>query len=207
MRRAGVLTIIGALLPLALGATLGMATTDTGEGTLAYPMSPQAFLALSVGLAVSHLLVLTGYLAVARPASGWTRTLALVAALGTGAVAAVEIGAGLLATADRDGTAVAMLDVAYLSCAALISAGTVGAGVALWSRNRRLASPLLLNGLLLGLVVMPVRFAGSDGLAIATLTLWGATYAWLGWILARAPYPQTVRTPNEGRDIQAPAVE
>jgi hypothetical protein len=207
MRRAGVLTIIGALLPLALGATLGMTTTDTGKGTLAYPMPPEAFLALSVGLAVAHLLVLAGYLAVARTLSGWVRSLAQVAAAGTAAVAGVEIWAGLLATADRGSTAVAVLDASYGAAAVLISVGTVGVAVGIWSRNRRLALPLLLNGLLLGLVVVPLRFAGSDGLAIAMLTLWGTTYAWLGWVLARSASPHAGRTRNDGQDVPATVVE
>ena len=60
--RAGVLVIIGAILPLVLGATLGSITTVEGKGTWAFPMQPTAFLLLSLGLAVSHLLVLIGFL-------------------------------------------------------------------------------------------------------------------------------------------------
>lgn len=185
MKRAGVLTVVGAFLPFVLGATLGSATTADGEGTLAHPMPPSAFLWLSVGLAAAHLLVLVGYLAVAAHVRGRARSFAQVGAAGTAAVAAVEVWAGLIAEADRDGGAVAALDAAYVACAVVIAVGTVGAGVLLWSAERRLALPLLVNGLLLGLVVVPVRVLGSDVLGIAALTVWSATYAWLGWVLWR----------------------
>lgn len=185
MRSLGVLTISGAVLPLALGATLGMIQRETGTATVAGPVVPTAFLWLSVGLAASHLLMMCGYLGLMRLTEGAARVFAIAAALGTAVIALVEIWAGLIAEASTDSSAAAALTVGYLACSTVIAAGTVGAGIATWPRNRGLARPLLVNGLFLGLVAMPVRFLADDTLGILLLTVWGLTYIWLGVVLIR----------------------
>lgn len=185
MRNLGVLTIIGAVLPLALGATLGMIPGETGTATVAGPVDPTAFWWLSVGLAVSHLLVMCGYLGVMRLTAGAARVFAVAAAAGTAVIALVEIWAGLIAGTDADSSAAAALTVGYLACSTVIAVGTVGAGLTSWSQARRLAWPLLVNGLFLGLVAIPVRFLADDTLGILLLTLWGLTYIWLGVVLIR----------------------
>lgn len=183
--KPGLLTIIGALLPLALGATLGMMTTDTDQGTWAYPMPSGAFVALSVGLAVAHALVIAGYLEVGRRSTGLGRTLCQVGAVGTALVAGVELWSGALASVARDSGAVTALSAGFFTTSLIIAIGTVGAGIALRSSLPRLARPLLVNGLFLALVVIPVRFLGSDELGIAALTIWHASYVWLGVALLR----------------------
>lgn len=184
--KPGLLTIIGALLPLALGATLGIMTTDAGDGTVAYPMPAGAFLALSVGLAVSHLLVAAGYLEVGRRSTGLARTFSQVGAIGTALVGGVELWAGALASASRDSGAVTALTAGYFVTSLIIAIGTVGSGLALRSSLPRLAWPLIVNGLLLGLVVIPVRFLSSDQAGIAALTVWSVSYVWLGVTLQRS---------------------
>lgn len=184
--RPGLLTIIGALLPLALGATLGVMTTDTGEGTLAYPMPPGAFFALSVGLAISHLFVVTAYLEVGRQSTGTARTFSRVGAIGTALVGGVEVWAGALAAAAQDSGSVTALTVGYFITSLTIAVGTVGSGLALRSNRPRLAWPLIINGLLLALIVIPVRFLGNDQAGIAALTVWSVSYVWLGVNLLRS---------------------
>ena len=184
--RPGLLTIIGALLPLALGATLGVMTTDTGEGTLAYPMPPGAFFALSVGLAVSHLFVVAAYLEVGRQSTGIARTFSRVGAVGTALVGGVELWAGALASASQGSGAVTALAVGYFITSLTIAIGTVGSGLALRLSLPRLAWPLIINGFFLALVVIPLRFLGSDQAGIAALTIWSVSYVWLGVNLLRS---------------------
>ena len=64
--RTATSVIVGAVLPLLLGASLGSLTTDDGKGTWAHPVQPTAFLLMSLGLALAHLLVLVGYVEVRR---------------------------------------------------------------------------------------------------------------------------------------------
>lgn len=192
--KPGLLTIIGALLPLALGASLGMMTTDTDQGTWAYPMRSGAFIALSVGLAVAHALVIAGYLEVGRRSTGPGRTLCQVGAVGTALVAGVELWSGALASVARDSGAVTALSAGFFTTSLIIAIGTVGAGIALRSSLPRLARPLLVNGLFLALVVIPVRFLGNDELAIAALTIWHASYVWLGVALLRTTPAMEART-------------
>ncbi len=177
--RAGVLVIIGAILPLVLGATLGSITTVEGKGTWAYPMQPTAFLLLSLGLAVSHLLVLIGYLDVARRTTGAGSKFAVVGGLGTAIVAACEVWSGLVAKTDRDASVIGALDMSYAVSSILILVGTLGAGIALYATKSRFALPLLVSGGFF-LVAIPVRFLASDGFGIAALTIWSLLYIWLG---------------------------
>ncbi|MFP4553118.1 MAG: hypothetical protein ACLFRT_04600 [Actinomycetota bacterium] len=197
--KPGLLTIIGALLPLALGATLGMMTTDTDQGTLAYPMPSGAFVALSVGLAVAHALVIAGYLDVGRRSTGLGRTFCQVGAVGTALVAGVELWSGALASVARDSGAVTALSAGFFTTGLIIAIGTVGAGIALRPSLPRLARPLLVNGLFLALVVIPVRFLGNDELAIAALTIWQASYVWLGVALLRTTPPNAPVTDSAER--------
>ena len=177
--RAGVLVIIGAVLPLVLGASLGSITTAEGKGTWAYPMQPTAFLLLSLGLAVSHLLVLIGYLDVARRTTGAGSKFAAVGGLGTAIVAACEVWSGLVAKTDRDASVIGALNTSYAVSSIVILVGTLGAGIALYATKSRFALPLLVSGGFL-LVAIPVRFLASDGFGIAALTIWSLLYIWLG---------------------------
>ena len=68
------LVIVGAVMPLVLGGSLGMIETSDGKGTWAYPMEPTAFLLLSIGLAISHLLVLLVYVALGTRSDGLVST-------------------------------------------------------------------------------------------------------------------------------------
>jgi len=189
------LTIIGAVLPIVLGATLGSVTDGAVEGSLANPMPPSAFLWLSIGLVITHLLILAGHLAVARLTTGQAHTFTLVAAVGTAAAGGAELWAGLIADADRNGGAVAAILIGYFVCSVAIAVGTVGAGVLLWASARRLALPLLVNGLFFGLVAVPVRFLVFDVAGVAMLTVWGLTHVWLGVVL--------LRTGDEGLPVMA----
>ncbi len=177
--RTGKLVIMGAVLPLLLGASLGSFTTTEGEGTWAYPMLPTAFLLLSLGLAAGHLLVLLGYLEIARRSRGAGSRFATVGGLGTALVAACEVWSGLVAKTQLDASVITALDVGYAVSSMAIVVGTLGAGIALRASRSRLASPLLVNGLFL-LVAIPVRFLASDGLGIAALTIWSLLYVWVG---------------------------
>lgn len=177
--RAGVLVIIGAVLPLVLGATLGSITTAEGKGTWAYPMQPTAFLLLSLGLAVSHLLVLIGYLEVARRTTGAGSKFAAVGGLGTAIVAACEVWSALVAKTDLDASMIGALNTSYAVSSIVIFVGTLGAGVALHATKSWFALPLLVSGGFF-LMTVPVRFLASDGFGIAALTIWSLLYIWLG---------------------------
>lgn len=177
--RAGVLVIIGAVLPLVLGATLGSITTVDGKGTWAYPMQPTAFLLLSLGLAVSHLLVLIGYFEVARRTTGAGSKFAAVGGLGTAIVAACEVWSALVAKTDLDASVIGALNTSFAVSSIVILVGTLGAGIALHATKSRFALPLLVSGGFF-LVAVPVRFLASDGFGIAALTIWSLLYIWLG---------------------------
>lgn len=188
VRRVGTLVISGAVLAPLAGATLGSITTSDGEGTWAFPVQPEAFLAMSIGLAVAHLLIAVGYVEVGRRSTGAAAAFAHLGALGTVLAAGVEIWSGLVARADIDDAVVTWLDGGYFVTAVLIVVGTLGAGVALRNAGSRLAMPLLVNGGFFALVI-PVRFLGPDGptidvLAIAGLSIWSLLYVWLGVRLA-----------------------
>lgn len=182
--RAGVLVIIGALLAPVAGATLGSITTSDGEGTWAFPIKPEAFLLMSIGLAAGHLLIAVGYAEVGRRSTGAGSAFATLGALGTVLAAGVEIWSGLVARADIDDPVVTWLDLGYFVTAVLILVGTLGSGIALLKAGSRLAMPLLVNGGFFALVIL-VRFLGTDGptidaLSIAGLSVWSLLYVWLG---------------------------
>lgn len=181
---AGVPVIIGAVLAPLAGATLGSVTTTAGKGTWAHPVEPTAFLLMSIGLAIAHLLIAVGYIEVGRRSTGPAATFANLGALGTLLAAGVEIWSGLLAETNLDDAAVTWLDRGYLVTAVLILVGTLGAGVVLVRAGSRLAMPLLVNGGFFALV-MVVRFVVTQGatisdLAIAGLSIWSLLYIWLG---------------------------
>lgn len=184
------LVIVGAVLPLLLGASLGSLTTSEGEGTWSYPMQPTAFLLLSLGLAISHLLVLLAYVEVARRSTGAASRFATLGGVGTALVAACEVWSGLVAETQLDAAAITALDTSYAVSSLTVLVGTLGAGMALRALRSRLAMPLLVNGLVL-LVAVPIRFFGSDGLGIAALTIWSLLYVWVGVRLSvRGPTDQ-----------------
>ncbi len=177
--RTWILVIIGAVLPLVGGATLGSITTDAGEGTWAHPVQPTAFLALSVLLAVSHLLVMLGYLVVAGSTAGSAATLARLGAAGLAALAVCELWSGLLASTDLDATVVDVLEVAYLVASVAVVVGTVGAGAVLRRTGSPYALPLLVAGIVLAIVI-PVRFLAPDVVGVVGLTIWSLLYVWFG---------------------------
>lgn len=176
--RIWILVVIGAVLPLVGGATLGSITTDSGEGTWAHPVEPTAFLALSVLLAVSHLLVMLGYLAVASDSRGAGAALARLGAAGLGVLAACEVWSGLLASTALDATVVDILNLGYALASVAIIVGTVGAGFALRGTGSPYAVPLLVIGVFLAIVI-PVQFLVSDVAGIVGLTIWSLLYIWL----------------------------
>ncbi len=181
--RTGTLVIVGAVLPLMLGASLGSLTTDKGSGTWAHPMPATAFILLSLGLALSHLLVLLGYVEVRRRAAAAALP-AAVAAVGTAVLVGCEVWSGLEARTDLDAAVLTVLDTCYAAASVLVLLGTLGAGLVLRRAGSALAAPLLLNGALL-LLALPIRFLASDGWGIAALTIWSLSYVWFGLRLSR----------------------
>lgn len=181
-RWAGALVVAGAVLPVVASAVLGSITTDYGDGTWAGTVQPTAFLLLSVGLAVGHLLVVVGYREVARLTTGAGSRLAALGGLGTAAVAAVEIWSGLEAETDLGAPVIDVLNGSYFVCSLLILVGTLGAGIVLTRAKSKFGMPLLVNGGFF-LLVIPVRFLASDALAIAALVMWSLLYVWLGIVL------------------------
>ncbi|TDU91652.1 hypothetical protein EV138_5263 [Kribbella voronezhensis] len=183
--RAWILVVIGAVLPLVGGASLGSITATEGSHTWSYPVQPAAFLWMSVVLAIAHLLVLVGYLEVARRTTGLGSTLARVGAAGTAAVALCELWSGLVARTDLDAPVLTALDVGYAISGLVIVVGTIGSGLVLRGTGSRFALPLLVNGSFLAVALL-VRFFASDGLGIAALTLWSLSYCWLALSLRAA---------------------
>lgn len=189
--------IVGAVLPLLLGASLGSLTTDEAPGTWAHPMPPTSFLLLSLGLALSHLLILLGYVEVRRRAAASALPVA-VAAVGTAVLVGCEVWSGLEAGTDLDAPVLTVLDTCYAVASVLVLLGTLGAGLMLRTAGSALAAPLLLNGALL-LLAIPVRFLLSDGWGIAALTLWSLSYVWLGLRL-RPSAPSSTSPPADHPD-------
>jgi hypothetical protein len=68
-------------------------------------------------LAISHLLVLLGYLAVARDSVGSASVLAQVGAFGSAVAAACELWSGLVADTDLDSVVITVLDASYAASA------------------------------------------------------------------------------------------
>ncbi len=171
--RTWVLVVIGAALPLVLGASLGMITTTEGKGTWAYSMDPTAFLFLSIGLAVSHFLIVLGYLAVAVRIEQPASQLARLAAAGSALLVACELWSGLEARTDLDSGRLTALDTSYVVTSVLIVLGTAGAAIAL--KKGPFAVPLMVNAVCLA-VAIPVKYLASDGAGIAVLTVWSLLY-------------------------------
>jgi hypothetical protein len=176
--RTWILVVIGAALPLVVGGALGSITTSEGKHTWAYPVQPTAFLLLSVGLAVSHALVLLGYTEVSRRTHGVASTLARTGALGTVLITGCELWSGLAAKADLDSSTVTALDVAYAVSSVVIVVGTLGCGLVLRRSGSTFATPLVVNGAFLVVATLLKNFA-SDGVGIAALTIWSLLYVWL----------------------------
>lgn len=185
--RTWVLVIVGAVLPLALGGSLGMITTSEGKGTWAYSMDPTAFLFLSIGLAIGHFLILLGYLAIAERTGQRAGQFARVAAAGSALLGLCELWSGLEARTDLDSGRLAVLDTGYVVSSVLVILGTAGAAVAL--RNGPFAVPLLVNAMCLA-VAIPVKYFASEGAGIAVLTLWSLLYI---------PVALRLRTPQPAR--------
>ena len=194
--RGWILVIIGAVLPLVGGASLGSITASEGSHTWSYPVQPTAFLWMSVALAIAHLLVLIGYLEVARRTTGLGSALAKVGAAGTAAVAVCELWSGLVARTDLDAPVLTALNAGYAISGVIIAVGTIGSGLVLRTAGSRFALPLLVNGLFF-VVALLVRFLASDGLGIAALTIWSLLYCWLALTL-RTPSQQKVGLPAAG---------
>lgn len=180
MRTAWWAVVVAGVLPLLLGATLG-STTTAGAGTWAAPMPPGAFLVLSLGLAVGHLLVLPAYSALAATCAGGAVRAARVGAVGSVVLAACEVWSGLLARTPLDAPVLVALDTGYAVGTAAVLVGTLVPAAQLLRRAPRplLAWPVLVNGLLL-LVAAPLKLAVSDGAGIVALTVWSLSYAWWG---------------------------
>lgn len=171
--------VVGAVLPLVAGASLGSVTTSDHPHTWSAPTQPTAFLLMSIGLALSHWLVMLGYLAVARRTSGAASTLATLGAIGTALVGGCEVWSGLEARTDLDAPVLDALNAGYAICSVLIAVGTIGCGVLLRRDGSRYAAPLLVNGIFF-VFAAALRFFASDGLGIAALTVWSLLYVWLG---------------------------
>ena len=171
--RTWILVIIGAVLPLVLGGTLGMIESADSKGTWSDPMDPTAFGFLSAGLAVSHLLILLGYLAIAKRTDGVVSTFARIAALGTLLVAACELWSGGEAKTNIDADRLTTLEASYFVASVVIVVGTIGAGWAL--RSTSLSVPLLINGAALTVAAI-VQTLISDGWGVAALTIWSLLY-------------------------------
>jgi hypothetical protein len=177
--RVRTLVIVGAALPLVVGAGLGSITTSSHPHTWSHPTEPTAFLLMSTGLAISHWLVMLGYLEVTRRTSGAASTLATLGAAGSAAIGACEVWSGLEARTSLDAPVLDALDTGYAISALLIVIGTIGCGFLLRRVESPLAMPLLVNGSFL-LLATVIRFLASDGLGIAALTVWSLLYIWLG---------------------------
>jgi hypothetical protein len=197
--RTWILLVIGAVLPLVVGGALGSITTSSGKGTWAYPVQPTAFLLLSVGLAISHALVLLGYVEVARRTQGVTSALLNVGAVGTALITGCELWSGLAARADLDSSTVTALDLAYALSSAVIVVGTLGSGLALRPGGSPFAAPLVVNGAFLVVATLLKAFA-SDGLGIAALTIWSLLYVWLA-LRIRSASGEPVPTPAGSRAL------
>jgi hypothetical protein len=186
VRAARWTVVVGGALPLLLGATLGSVTTTAGAGTWAAPMPAGAFLALSLGLAVSHLLVVPAYTSLAQEGSAPVRRAAVLGAAGSVLLAACEVWSGLLARTPLGSPVLVVLDGGYLVAALAVVVGTLVLAAALWrsAPRPRLSWPVLVNGVLL-LVATLLKHLVSDGLGIAALTAWSLSYAWWGLRLPR----------------------
>ena len=171
--RTWVLVIIGAVMPLVLGGTLGMIESSDSKGTWSEPMDPAAFGLLSVGLAISHLLIMFGYLAIAKRADGRASTFARVGALGSLLVAGCELWSGGSAKTDLDSDMLTTLEASFFIASVVIIVGTIGAGWAL--RGSPLSVPLLVNGAVL-VVASSLQTFVSDGWGVAALTIWSLLY-------------------------------
>lgn len=184
------LVIVGAVMPLVLGGSLGMIETSDGKGTWAYPMEPTAFLLLSIGLAISHLLVLLVYVALGTRSDGLVSTFSRLGAVGSALLAGCELWSGLEARTDLDSGRLDLLDTGYIVTSGLVAVGTIGAAILL--KGSPVATPLLLNGVVL-VVAGLVKYLASDGWGIAALTVWSLLYIPVALRL-QAPERSTVRT-------------
>ena len=196
MRSAAVLTIIGGALPLALGATLGSLDGNHHSHSWAYPVPVWAFVTMSVGLALSHWLVTSGYLSTMRSGTGpAVARFAWIALVGTVAVGGCELWSAALARSDKNGTAADALNVGYGISSVLIVAGSCGSGWLLLRTWRRVALPLLVGSALL-LVAVVLLAVGSDNAQLVALTVWSLSYVWLGAGLRHVPAPDPLRAPR-----------
>ncbi|MGB4778021.1 hypothetical protein [Microbacterium sp.] len=184
-RTASTLTIVGALLPVTFAVAVLLPPAGHPD-TWAYPTAPWLFAVLSVLLAVAHLLVLAGFVAVARTTTGAARVFAWVGALGTLLVAAAEVWSAFIATEPAAGSAAETLSYLYTASSLLIIVGSIGAGVALLRTWRDAGFALLVSGAYLLLIATPVLIIADAVTRTIVLTIWGLIYVWLGLALRRS---------------------
>jgi hypothetical protein len=184
-RRLGLLCLSGAALTVAgcLVIAIAQATGNVSSNLFRAPLSRGAFLAFTPYAALTHALILTGVIALARSgAVGEERParIAIACALaGTALLFVCEWASIPFVGAHTSDTGATIVDAAFGLASVLATLGMIGAGASVarrarWTTWRRYA-PLACG--MLSLVVIPLQFGSAIWVGVA---IYGVGYGLLG---------------------------
>jgi hypothetical protein len=201
MRAAGTALIVSAVLGVATAVATVAAPPAVPRDQWSYPFSGGLQWAVSIVLAVAHLLTLLGVLAVrAAGPTGRSRTAGAaiwVAAGGLAVLTVAELLSGAIGRESVDSSGAAAVGTVFGVGGVLTALGCVVAGVFIVRERRWLGAArwgLLVSGLVLALLVMPLQAAGVLVATTVALLLWSLAFLPVG-----AALRSTVRTSTGDR--------
>jgi hypothetical protein len=196
---AGYACIAGGLLGAAAAVLALTYSARVSDHTWSYPFTSGFFVAFSIVLAVTHLLVLVGILAVRRLTAGpggpaVNRGL-LVVSIGFVLLAGCEIASGTIGDKDIHSSVAKGVGTGFGISSLLIAIGSLVAAVVLLRRHVGtpvVAWSLIANAVILIALVNPAAIASNDTLRVWALTAWSLCFLPIGLTLARESAPAEV---------------
>lgn len=185
--RGAAANVAGGLLGIVLGLLTALYPAAVAETKWSYPFEPALHLGVEVLVALSHALVLVGFLALlqagATGTSRWGRIGMQIALVGFAALTLCELAGAAISGAEADSSAAANLESAFGAASILIAIGSIIAGVAIL-RAGTFASPhsaaVLVSGIYMIVAVTPAMIAGDTTLTYLVLTVWSLLFVWIG---------------------------
>jgi hypothetical protein len=182
---SGVLGVLAGILTLAYPAAVP-------RDRWSYPFPTGLFLVFSIGLAITHLLTLLGFVGVRRTGAARGSRLASVALalaiLGLGLLALSEVFSGFIGDRSTDSSAAGLVGGLFGIASLFAAFGPIIAGAA-FLRGRTWNSlgswSILASGVILIALVTPANIVDNELFRMISLTLWSICFVLLGLVLMK----------------------
>lgn len=192
IRLGGHLCLWAGVLGAAAAAGLLAVPAQVEPGQFSYPLDPIAFTGVQTGLAIQHLGLIAGLVALAAAGIAGPGRLARIgqlgALLGVGLLTVMEVVAITIAPAAVDGPEAGLVNTGYGVASVLSGVSLTLVGIAVLRAHRAYGLlrvvPLLL-GVWAFIPMMPALASGSYVAARLAIGGWMLLFALLGWGLVR----------------------